>query len=54
MVKEINGGRYREGGLQSGLATAQDFEDMAKAWEEWTEQDSSSLAMIQGQIIIQK
>jgi hypothetical protein len=54
IVNIIRGGRIREGGLKSELVTENDLEEMARAWEEWVEKDDATLAMIQGEILIQK
>jgi hypothetical protein len=54
MVNLIRGGRARKFFLEAGLATENDLEDMAKAWEEWKERDDTSLGMMQGEILIQK
>ncbi|KAI1407901.1 S-adenosyl-L-methionine-dependent methyltransferase [Hypoxylon sp. FL1857] len=54
MVKEINRGQWRDAGLRAELATEQDFDEMAEAWEEWAGRAEATLAMIQGEIIIQK
>jgi hypothetical protein len=44
----------REKALKFGLGTENDFEEMAKAWEEWARRDDASLAMLQVEILIQK
>jgi hypothetical protein len=54
MVERVRGGRLREVGLKSGLVTENDLEEMAKAWEEWAERDDASLAMMHGEILIQR
>ena len=54
LVDRVRGGRLREGGLKSGRVTENDLEEMAKAWEEWAERDDASLAMLHGEILIQK
>ena len=54
IVNIIRGGRIREGGLKSELATENDLEEMARAWEEWVEKDEATLGMMQGEILIQK
>ncbi|KAI0441368.1 methylase [Xylaria telfairii] len=50
-VSQIYHGRAREG---VEFITEQDFDEMAKAWEEWSDKDGGSLAMLQGQILIRK
>ncbi|KAL1858096.1 putative secondary metabolism biosynthetic enzyme [Diaporthe australafricana] len=54
MIHELQTNRWREAGLKAGIATEQDLDEMAIAWNEWAESDRSTLAMIQGQVIIQK
>ena len=45
----------REGALKSRIATENDFDEIAKAYEEWTERDDdASIAMMHGEILIQK
>jgi hypothetical protein len=53
-VGTVRGGRLRDIGVKAGFATEADLEEMAKAWEEWAKRDDSSLAMIHGEILIQK
>jgi ubiquinone/menaquinone biosynthesis C-methylase UbiE len=50
----LRGGSLREKALKLGLSTENDLEEMAKAWEEWAETDDASLAMLHGEILIQK
>ena len=50
----MRGGRMRKTGLDSGLATAEELEEMARAWEEWAELKEAILGMMQGEIIIRK
>lgn len=44
----------REGGFKSGLVTEDELKEMAEAWEEWAKRDDASLAMINGEILIEK
>jgi hypothetical protein len=44
----------REKALNLGLTTEDDLEEMAKSWEEWAKRDDASLAMLHGEILIQK
>lgn len=37
-----------------GLTTEDDLEEMARDWKEWADRDDASLAMISGEILIQK
>jgi hypothetical protein len=40
--------------LKFDLVAEYDFEEIAKAWEEWAKRDDAMLAMLQGEILIQK
>lgn len=50
----LRGGSLREKALKFGIGTESDMEGMAKAWEEWAKRDDACLAMLQGEILIQK
>jgi hypothetical protein len=54
LCSQLRGGGLREKALKFGLGTENDLEEMAKAWEEWASRDDALLAMLQGEIIIQK
>ncbi|KAK7185259.1 hypothetical protein DPSP01_000900 [Paraphaeosphaeria sporulosa] len=54
LCEQLRGGGLRAKAMKFELGEDEDFEEMAKAWEEWAERDNSSLAMLQGQILIQK
>ena len=54
LCDQLRGGSLREKALKFGLGANNDFEEMAKAWEEWAERDDASLAMLQGEVLIQK
>ena len=44
----------REKALKMGLGTENDFEEMVKAWEKWAKRADASLAMLNGEILVQK
>ena len=50
----LRAGSLREKALKLGLCTENDLEEMAKAWEEWAKRDDASLAMLHGEILVQK
>ncbi|ROV92766.1 hypothetical protein VMCG_09079 [Cytospora schulzeri] len=54
MVDQLRIGRLREIGLAAGLGTEDDLEEMATAWEEWSESDEAILGMMHGEILIRK
>jgi len=54
LCDQLRGGSLREKALKFGLGTENDFEEMAKALEEWAKRDDASLAMLHGEILVQK
>jgi SAM-dependent methyltransferase len=54
LCSQLRGGALREKALKFGLGTENDLEEMAKAWEEWEKRDDASLAMLHGEILVQK
>lgn len=54
LCDQLRGGSLREKALKFGLGTENDLEEMAKAWEEWAKRDDASLALLHGEILIQK
>jgi len=54
MVERVQGGRMRDRGIESGLVTEIELEEMVDAWKEWVEKDEATLGMMQGEILIQK
>ena len=54
MAAQVRGGKVGEIAKKTGLASASDLEEMASAWEVWTTREDSSLAMIHGEIVIEK
>ena len=54
IVNQIEVGRLRQVGIDTGLTTANDLDEMAKAWEEWKLSPEATLGMIHGEILIHK
>jgi hypothetical protein len=54
LCDQLRGGSLREKALKFDLGTENDFEEMAKAWEKWARRDDASLAMLHGEILVQK
>lgn len=50
----LRGGSLREKALKFSLGTEGEMEGMAQAWEEWARRDDACLAMLHGEILIQK
>ncbi|KAF4966530.1 hypothetical protein FSARC_5772 [Fusarium sarcochroum] len=47
-------GFAREKSIELGLATGDELDDMAKAWEQWVETDDASLGIMNGEALITK
>lgn len=47
-------GEFRKKGLEMGIATAEEFEEMAAAWGEWVGTEDGSLGIMNGELIIRK
>lgn len=54
MAAQGRGGGVGEIAKKMGLASGSDLEEVAVAWEGWAEREDSSLAMIHGEIFIEK
>ncbi|CZR56785.1 related to delta-24-sterol methyltransferase [Phialocephala subalpina] len=54
LCDQLRGGSLREKAVKFGLGTENDLEEMAKALEEWAKRDDASLAMLHGEILVQK
>ncbi|KIW68765.1 hypothetical protein PV04_04687 [Phialophora macrospora] len=54
LCDQLRGGSLRAKALKFGLGTEDELEEMAKAWEEWAKRDDASLAMLHGEILVQK
>ncbi|EOO01188.1 putative coq5 family methyltransferase protein [Phaeoacremonium minimum UCRPA7] len=55
LCDQLRGGaRLREKAVKFGLGTEIDFEEMIQAWKEWAKSDDASLAMLHGEILVQK
>lgn len=50
----MRGGMVGEIAKKTGLASGSDLEEMASAWEVWSTREGSSMAMIHGEIVIEK
>lgn len=54
IIQIVQGGRMRDRLLAAGLATEDDLEEIAKSWKQWQGMYDATLAMLQGEIVIQK
>lgn len=53
MSELVRGGRMRGVALDAKLATEDELEEMARDWDEWWAKEDASLAMMQGEVVIQ-
>ncbi|KAI1774582.1 hypothetical protein F4818DRAFT_66300 [Hypoxylon cercidicola] len=53
MAELVRGGRMRGVALDAKLATEDELEEMAKAWDDWWVKEDASLAMMLSEILIQ-
>ncbi|KAJ9607410.1 hypothetical protein H2200_008483 [Cladophialophora chaetospira] len=54
LCDQLRGGSLRERALKFNLGTENELEEIAKTWEEWAKRDDASLAMLHGEILVQK
>lgn len=54
MAAQVRGGMVGEIAKKTGLASGNDLDEMASAWEYWATREDSSLAMIHGEVVIEK
>lgn len=44
----------REKAVKMGIATGEEMDGMAEAWEEWARMDESTLGIMNGEVIVTK
>ncbi|EPS41314.1 hypothetical protein H072_4806 [Dactylellina haptotyla CBS 200.50] len=54
LCQQLRGGGLREKARKFDTGNEEEFEEMAKAWEEWADTEDATLASIHGEILIQK
>ncbi|KAF2684050.1 S-adenosyl-L-methionine-dependent methyltransferase [Lentithecium fluviatile CBS 122367] len=54
LIAVVKGGPMREKGLNAGLTTEGDLDEMIHDWEKWAASSDSSVAMLHGEILIQR
>lgn len=52
MIERIKTGQMRQKARELGIATEQDMDAMISAWEQWIEDDSAVLGIMNGEILI--
>ncbi|KAJ8127519.1 hypothetical protein O1611_g6116 [Lasiodiplodia mahajangana] len=54
MIEAIHTSQWRVAGIQAGLVTEKELDEMVDGWNEWAQDDTASLGTLQGEIIIKK
>ncbi|KAK4120099.1 S-adenosyl-L-methionine-dependent methyltransferase [Parathielavia appendiculata] len=54
MIERLKTGQMRSKGIEMGITTEQEIEDMIKAWREWVETEDATLGIMNGEVIIKK
>ncbi|KAH6617549.1 S-adenosyl-L-methionine-dependent methyltransferase [Chaetomium tenue] len=54
MISRLQSGQMRDKGLEMGITTVEDIEDMIKAWREWIETEGATLGLMNGEVIVKK
>lgn len=54
MISRLQTGQMRDKGLEMGITTVQDIEDMIKAWREWIRTEGATLGLMNGEVIVKK
>ncbi|KAF3922845.1 Cycloartenol-C-24-methyltransferase [Arthrobotrys entomopaga] len=54
MCQQLRGSGFRDRASKFGLEVKDDFEEMAKAWEEWVEREDATLSSLCAEILVQK
>jgi hypothetical protein len=52
-MNQLQGGRFRQLGLDAGLTTETELAEMLEAWKEWQDREDASVAMMSAEVIIQ-
>ncbi|KAL2149029.1 hypothetical protein VTH82DRAFT_1715 [Thermothelomyces myriococcoides] len=54
MIDRLRTGQMRDKGIELGIVTEEDIEEMIKAWERWIEADDATLGIMNGEVIWRK
>lgn len=54
MISRLRTGQMRDKGLEMGITTVEDIEEMIKAWEEWIQTEGATLGLMNGEVIVKK
>ncbi|KAH6842302.1 S-adenosyl-L-methionine-dependent methyltransferase [Chaetomium sp. MPI-CAGE-AT-0009] len=52
MISRLRTGQMRDKGLEMGITTVEDIEEMIKAWEEWMKTEGATLGIMNGEVIV--
>lgn len=54
MIERLRTGQMRNKGLELGITTEKDIEEMVRGWQEWIETRDATLAIMNGEVIVTK
>lgn len=54
IIQRCREGEFRKKGLEMGIATEDEFEQMAVDWGKWIDAEDGSLGLVNGELIIKK
>ena len=54
MIQRLQTGQMRGKGLELGITTEGDIDNMIEAWRQWIETDEATLGIMNGEVIIHK
>ncbi|EGO53999.1 hypothetical protein NEUTE1DRAFT_124374 [Neurospora tetrasperma FGSC 2508] len=54
MIERLRTGQMRQRGIEVGLTTEEDIEEMVKGWREWMERGDATLGIVNGEVIVKK
>ncbi|KAK7408533.1 hypothetical protein QQX98_009294 [Neonectria punicea] len=54
MMERLRDGQMRGKAIELGIATEQEIDDMANAWDEWSKTDDATLGIMNGEVLVDK
>jgi hypothetical protein len=54
MIERLRTGQMRAKGIEMGITTEEDIDEMIKGWEQWIETDDATLGIMNGEVIVRK
>jgi hypothetical protein len=54
MIERLRTGQMRTKGIELGITTEQEIDDMIKAWEKWITTEEATLGIMNGEVVVHK